>query len=103
MIAAIISPDDSEAAKGEHAEIPTGPVILTQRHVEIIINLMRKNSNLKTVAANLCIEVQTVEKHLEEIFRRTGCRKKHEAFLWMVANYGNDPEVKSAIGSYAAA
>jgi DNA-binding CsgD family transcriptional regulator len=60
---------------------------LSKRQIEIIEALLRGKSN-KEIAASLNIEVNTVQVHLQNVYRKTGAPGRY-AIMALVGNSGN--------------
>ncbi|HET8629990.1 MAG TPA: AAA family ATPase [Thermomicrobiales bacterium] len=57
---------------------PAAPAGLTAREVEVLRLIATGNSN-REIAAALCLSVRTVERHIENIYSKTGSHSKADA------------------------
>lgn len=93
VIAAIldfVAPVTSTPARWEaevqlpQADRPAPQGILTSREVEVLLLLVQGLSN-REIAKQLYLSPRTVERHLENLYRKTGTRNRAEASAYAVA------------------
>ena len=80
------TPDAASLPTPPAQESPRPPQhhLLTSREVEVLLLLVRGLSN-RDIAGQLFLSPRTVERHLENLYRKTGTRNRAEAAAYAVA------------------
>jgi DNA-binding CsgD family transcriptional regulator len=74
-----------EARVLERAEHPPSAAPLTARELDVLVLVVKGRSN-REIAEELVLSPRTVERHLENLYRKTNTRNRAEAAAYAVAN-----------------
>jgi LuxR family transcriptional regulator, maltose regulon positive regulatory protein len=91
ILAGLLAEADRSAGQPEPASVPRGrarrPDGLTAREAEVLGLLTSGHANLE-IAAKLVVSVHTVERHLQNAYRKIGVRNRAEAAAYMARDGG---------------
>jgi DNA-binding NarL/FixJ family response regulator len=68
----------ADALAASLASPPTDPDGMTEREVEVLRHIAAGESN-REIAERLSLSVRTIERHIENLYRKIGARSKAEA------------------------